>query len=72
MMNAMLFFMEFVDMVSIVRNLWRYERVVGYMQSQPLGGFLEKMFWQIIRLSYDTFFSLIKVVGPTLNEKIHT
>jgi hypothetical protein len=43
-MNVMLFFMEFVDMVSIVHNLWRCEKVVGYMKNQPLGSFFEKMF----------------------------
>jgi hypothetical protein len=44
MMNAILFFMEFVDMASKV-YMWRYERVVGYMKNQLLGSFFEKMFW---------------------------
>ncbi len=44
MMKAMLFFMEFVDMASKVHNMWRYERVVGYMKNQLLGSFFEKMF----------------------------
>jgi hypothetical protein len=44
MMSAMLFFMEFVDMASKVHNMWRYERVVGYMKNQLLGSFFEKMF----------------------------
>jgi hypothetical protein len=36
MVNAMLFFMEFVDMASKVCNMWRYKRVVGYMKNQLL------------------------------------
>jgi len=44
MMKAMLFFMEFVDMASKVHNMWKYERVVGYMKNQLLGSFFEKMF----------------------------
>jgi hypothetical protein len=44
MVNAMLFFMEFVDMASKVCNMWRYERVVGYMKNQLLGSFSKKMF----------------------------
>jgi len=46
MMNAMLFFMEFVDMASRVCNMWRYERVIGDMKNQLLGSFYEKMFQQ--------------------------
>jgi hypothetical protein len=44
MMNVMLFFIEFVDMASKVCNMWRYERVVGYMKNQLLGSFFKKMF----------------------------
>jgi len=32
-MSAMLFFMEFVDIVTRVRNIWRYEKVMGYMKN---------------------------------------
>jgi hypothetical protein len=44
MMTKMLFFMEFVDMASKIHNMWRYERVVGYMKNQLLGSFFEKLF----------------------------
>jgi hypothetical protein len=44
MMSAMLFFMDFVDMASRVRNMGRYETVVAYMKNQLLGSFFEKMF----------------------------
>jgi hypothetical protein len=44
MMNALLFFLEFVDMPPRFQNIWRYERGVGYMNNQNLGSFLEKMF----------------------------
>jgi len=71
MMNAMLFFMEFVDMASRVCNMWRHERAMGDMKNQLLGSFYEKMFEQRIRLSYDKFHSLIRVVGPSLKQKIH-
>jgi hypothetical protein len=48
--------------------MWRYETMVAYMKNQHLGSFFEKMFWQQIKLSYDTFCSLqlIKVVGWSL------
>jgi hypothetical protein len=72
MMNAMLFFMEFVDMISRVHNMCRYERAMGYMKNHFLGSFFENMFWQRTRLSYDTFRSLIKVMGTNLEPKIHT
>jgi hypothetical protein len=39
MMNAMLFFIEFVDMASRICNMWRYERVLKYVKNQLLGGF---------------------------------
>ncbi len=71
-MNAMLFSMEFVDMASRVHNMWRYERTMGYMKNPLLKSFFENMFWQQTRLSYDTFRSLIKVVGTNLEPKIHT
>jgi hypothetical protein len=45
MMIAMLMFMEFVDMASRVHNMWRYERVVGYMQNQLSRSFFENMLW---------------------------
>jgi hypothetical protein len=32
-MSAMLFFMEFVDIATRVRNMWRYEKVMGYMKN---------------------------------------
>jgi hypothetical protein len=67
MMSAMLFFMEFVDMISKVCNMWRYERVMGYMKNQLLRSFFENMFQQETRLSYDTFRSLIRVVTPSLD-----
>jgi hypothetical protein len=72
MVNALLFFMEFVDIASRVHNMWRYERSMGYMKNQFLGSFFENMFWQRTRLSYDTFRSLIKVMGTNLEPKIHT
>jgi hypothetical protein len=37
MMNAMLFFMEFVDTAPKVCNMWKYEKVVGYMKNQLSG-----------------------------------
>jgi len=69
MMNAMLFFMEFVDMASRVCNMWRYEKVMGDMENQLLGSFYEKMFKQRMSSSYDMFCSLIRVVGPSLKRK---
>jgi hypothetical protein len=42
MMNAMLFFIEFVDMASRICNMWRYEKVMGHMTNQFLGSF----FWK--------------------------
>ncbi len=70
-MSALMFFMEFVDMAPRIHKMWRYERVVGYMKNQLLGSFFEKMFWHQIRLNYDTFRSLIRVVGPSIEQK-HT
>jgi hypothetical protein len=49
--------------------MWRYERVVRYMKSQLLGSYFEKMFQQQTRLSYDTFYSLTRVAGPSLEQK---
>jgi hypothetical protein len=46
MMKVLLFSMEFVDVASKVCNMWRYERVVGYMKNQLLGSFSKMMFWQ--------------------------
>jgi hypothetical protein len=46
MMNAMLFFIEFVDMASRVHNMWRYERAMRYMKNQFLKSFSKNMFWQ--------------------------
>jgi hypothetical protein len=43
MMSA-LFFLEFENMPSRVRSIWRYERVLGYMKNQLFGSFLKKMF----------------------------
>jgi len=37
-MNALLFF-EFVNMPPRVWNIWKYERVVGYMKNQLFGSF---------------------------------
>ncbi len=62
-------FMEFVDMAPRVCNMWRYERVVGCMKNQLLGSFFEKLFWQQMRLNYDTFCSFIRVVGSSLEQK---
>ncbi len=59
-------------MTSRVHNMWMYERAMGYMKNQFLKSFFENMFWQQTRLSYDTFHSLIKVVGTDLEPKIHT
>jgi hypothetical protein len=44
MMNAMLFFIKFVDMASRICNMWGYERAIGYMKNQLLGSF----FWKDI------------------------
>jgi hypothetical protein len=63
MMSAMLFFMEFVDIALEFCNMWRYEKVGGYMKNQLLGSFFSK---------YDTFRSLIRVVIQVLRKKIHT
>ncbi len=68
MMNAMLFFMEFVDMALRVRNMWKHEKVVGYM-NQLLESFFEFFKKQETRLSYDTFRSLIRVVGSSFEWK---
>ncbi len=38
-MSAMLFFIEFVDIALEVCNMWRYEKVGGYMKKQLLGSF---------------------------------
>ncbi len=62
----LLFFSKFVDMPPRVRSIWRYEKVVGYMKNQNFGSFLEKMFRQCTRLSFDTFCALIRVVGLSL------
>ncbi len=32
-MNAMLFFMEFVDIATRVCKMWRYEKAMGYMKN---------------------------------------
>jgi len=65
---------EFVtcDMTSIVHNMCRYEKVVGYMKNQLFGSFFEKMFWQQTKLRYDTFCSLIRVVGSSVEQKKYT
>jgi hypothetical protein len=39
------------------------------MKNQLLQSYFEKMFQQRTRLGYDTFYSLIKVVGPSLERK---
>jgi hypothetical protein len=39
------------------------------MRNQLLGSYFEKMFQQQTRLGYDTYYSLIKVVGPSLERK---
>jgi hypothetical protein len=44
MMNALLFFLEFVDIPPRVRSIWRYERVFGYMKNQLFGSFLRRCF----------------------------
>ncbi len=59
-MSAMLFFMEFVDIALEVCNMWRYEKVGGYMKNQLLGRLFSK---------YDTFRSLIRVVIQVLRKK---
>ncbi len=46
MMNAMLFFIEFVDMTSRICNKWRYERVMGNMKNEFLGSF----FWKDVSI----------------------
>ncbi len=63
---SVLFFSKFVDMPPRVQSIWRYERAFRYMKNQLFGSFLEKMFSQHTRLSFDTFRALIKVVGPSL------
>ncbi len=55
-----------------VHNTWKYEGAVGCMKNQFLGSFYEKMSLQWTRLSYDTFCTLIKVVGSSFEWKIHT
>jgi hypothetical protein len=69
MMNALLFFSKFVNMPTRVYNIWRYEKVVGYMKNQIFGNFSKKMFCQHTRLRYDTFCDLIRVLCPNLDEK---
>ncbi len=69
MMRALLFFLEFVDMPPRVRSIWRYEKVVGYMKNQLFGSFFKKMIRQYTRLIFDTFHALIRVVGPSLEQK---
>jgi hypothetical protein len=54
-----------------VHNMWRYEGVVGCMKNQILGSFYEKMSLKWTRLSYNTFCSLIKIVGSSFEWKIH-
>ncbi len=39
------------------------------MKNQFFGSFLEKIFWQRTRLRFYTFCVLIKVVGPSLEQK---
>ncbi len=58
-MSPMLFFMEFVDIALEVCNMWRYEKVGGYMKKQLFGSFLKK---------YDTFCALIRVVIQVLRK----
>jgi hypothetical protein len=65
-MSTSLFFEEFVDMPPRVWNMWKYERVVGYMKNQFFGSFLLKMFRQRTKLSFDTFHALTRVVGSSL------
>ncbi len=62
----LLFLSKFVDMPPRLQNIWRHEKVVGYMKNQLFGSFLEKMFQQCTRLSFDIFCALIKVVSPSL------
>ncbi len=66
MMCATLFFMEFVDMALRVCNMSRYEGSGVHEES-----FFEelKMFQQWTRLNYDTFHSLTRVVGQSLEWK---
>jgi hypothetical protein len=70
MTNALLFFSKFVNMPTRVHNIWRYEKVVEYMKNQLFGSYSKKMFCQHTRLRYDTFCDLIRVLGPSLQEKI--
>jgi hypothetical protein len=56
-------------MASKVHNMPKYEKVVRYMKNQLFGSFFEKMFWQQTKLIYDTFCSLIRVVGSSLEQK---
>jgi hypothetical protein len=56
-------------MASRVHKMCKYEKVVGYMKNQLFGSFFEKMFWQQTRLRYDTFCSLIRVLGSNLEQK---
>jgi hypothetical protein len=44
MINALLFFLEFVDVLLKVQNIWKYEKVVGYMNIKIFGNFSKKMF----------------------------
>ncbi len=69
MMNALLFFLEFVNMSPRVWSIWRYEKAIGYTKNQFLGSVSKKMFQQHTRLSFDTFRVLISVVGPSLEQK---
>jgi hypothetical protein len=69
MINALLFFLEFVDVLLKVQNIWKYEKVVGYMNIKIFGNFSKKMFWQHTTLNYYTFCVLIRVVGPILKWK---
>jgi hypothetical protein len=68
-MNALLVFLEYVNMPPRVQSIWKYEEAIGYMENQLFGNFFEKLFRQHTRLNYDTFGVLIRVVGPSLEQK---
>ena len=72
MMCMMMFMMVyFVESTPRVRNVWRYERVAGFIERQLLGSFSERMFQQPLKLGYNTFGFLCGLLLLLFNVKIH-
>lgn len=68
-MNALLVFLEYVNMPPRRQSIWKYEEAVGYMENQLFGNFFKKLFRHHRRLNYDRFCVLIRVEGPSLERK---